>query len=146
MKNIEKYTNTKDALEAYNSIANESIPFDEWLKSEYEDPSDRTLLEAAAEMVYAWTSEFKPYYPARVSNAIIRLSDAIDREKRKPVRNCDRLSADKCKQILKREMEVYLPQEATDNDRKIAQLTAYGVIDALFAPYTEHKGETDGSN
>ena len=62
-----------------------------------------------------------------------------------PPRNCDRLSADQCKRIFKSEMEIYLPQEATDRDRDIARCTAYGVIDALFAQYTEQKGETDGS-
>ena len=63
-----------------------------------------------------------------------------------PYRNCDRLSADQCKQMFKSEMEVYLPQEITDNYREVARLTAYGVIDALFAPYTEEqKGDNDGS-
>lgn len=61
----------------------------------------------------------------------------------KPPRNCDVLSADKCKQIFKSEMEVYLPQEVTENDREIVQRTGYGVIDALFAPYTKQKGEND---
>ena len=38
MKNIEKYSNTKDALKAYNSLASKPIPFDKWLESEYEEP------------------------------------------------------------------------------------------------------------
>ena len=87
MKNIEKYTNTKDALAAYNSLDSKTVSFDAWLGCEYEEPSVPTLLEAAAEMVYAWKSEFKPGYPVRVSKAIGRLSDAIEREKCKPVRN-----------------------------------------------------------
>lgn len=87
MKNIEKYANTKDALEAYNTLGLKNVPFDEWIESEYEDPCVQTLLEAAAEMVYAWKSEFEPGYTARVSKAIGRLSDAIEREKCKPVRN-----------------------------------------------------------
>ena len=80
-----------------------------------------------------------------VTKAVIEAGNAIEAALAAPPRNCDRLSADKCKQILKMEMDVYIPQEATDNDREIAQRTAYGVIDALFAPYTEQKGETDGS-
>ena len=31
MKNIEKYTDTKDALDAYNSLNIKKLPFDEWL-------------------------------------------------------------------------------------------------------------------
>ena len=76
---------------------------------------------------------------------VIEAGKAIQAALSTPPRNCDRLSADKCKQILKMEMDVYIPQEVTENDREIAQRTAYGVIDALFAPYTEQKGETDGS-
>lgn len=90
MKNIEKYTNTKDALAAYNALGLNKVPFDTWLECEVEEPRVQTLLEAADEMVYAWKSEFKPGYPARVSKAIGRLSDAIEREKRKPVCNKDK--------------------------------------------------------
>lgn len=89
MKNIEKYTNTKDALAAYNALGLNKVPFDTWLECEVEEPRVQTLLEAADEMVYAWKSEFKPGYPARVSKAIGRLSDAIEREKRKPLRSGD---------------------------------------------------------
>ena len=77
--------------------------------------------------------------------AIREAHEAVNAALATPPRNCDRLSADKCKQILKMEMDVYIPQEVTENDREIAQRTAYGVIDALFAPYTEQKGETNGS-
>ena len=90
MKNIEKYTNTKDALEAYNALGLKEVPFDTWLECEFEEPRVPTLIEAAAEMVYAWKSELKPGYPARFSKAIGRLSDAIEREKSKPVRNFDK--------------------------------------------------------
>ena len=75
-----------------------------------------------------------------VTKAVIEAGNAIEAALATPPRNCDRLSADKCKQVLKTEMEVYIPQEVTYNDREIAQRTAYGVIDALFAPYTEQKG------
>lgn len=86
MKNIEKYPNTKDALEAYNSLGDKRVTFAEWLECEYAT----TLLETATEMVCAW-KEFKSGYrdPARVSNSAGRLSEAIEREKSKPVRNCD---------------------------------------------------------
>ena len=100
MKNIEKYTNTKDALAAYNALGLKKVPFDIWLECEFEEPRVQTLLEAADEMVYAWKSEFKPGYPARVSKAIGRLSDAIAREKSKPVRNCDAFSKDEVLKML----------------------------------------------
>ena len=108
MKNIEKYSNTKDALEAYNSLANESIPFDEWLKSEYEEPSDPTLLEAAQEVVQevaqavvlsaacsavvyeTWYSDLPKGTSMKIIVAIRHLAAAIAREKRKSIRNCDR--------------------------------------------------------
>ena len=107
MKNIEKYSNTKDALEAYNSLANESIPFDEWLKSEYEEPSDLTLLEAAQEVVFevaqavvlsaapavvydTWYSDLPKGTSMKIIVAIRHLAAAIAREKCKSIRNCDR--------------------------------------------------------
>ena len=43
MNNIEKYHETKDALEAYNNSV-KNVPFDVWLGLEYEE---RTLLGAA---------------------------------------------------------------------------------------------------
>ena len=107
MKNIEKYSNTKDALEAYNSLANESIPFDEWLKSEYEEPSDPTLLEAAQAVVQevaqevvlsaapavvydTWYSDLPKGNSMKIIVAIRHLAVAIAREKCKSIRNCDR--------------------------------------------------------
>ena len=90
MKNIEKYPNTKDALKAYNALDSKMVTFYTWLECEFEEPRVPTLIEAAAEMVYAWKSEVKPGYPARFSKAIGRLSNAIEREKSKPVRNFDK--------------------------------------------------------
>lgn len=43
MKNIEKYTNTKDALEAYKRF-NTWDSFDQWLELEYKEPSPSTLM------------------------------------------------------------------------------------------------------
>ena len=102
MKNIEKYTNTKDALEAYNILASKPIPFDKWLQREYEEPLVPTLLNAAKAVVKAWYAKMPEGSIARVGQLIVRLSSAIDREKRKPVRNCDKYrTAEEAHQALK---------------------------------------------
>ena len=90
MKNIEKYANTKDALDAYNSLNIKKLPFEEWLKCEYEEPSVPSLLEAANAVVKAWYAKMPEGSIARVGQSIFSLSSAIEREKRKPLRNCDR--------------------------------------------------------
>ena len=90
MKNIEKYTNTKDALEAYNQPKSKIVPFEEWLECEFEEPRVLTLLEAAKEVVKTWYAKLPEDSIARVGQSIVRLSTAIEREKRKPVRNCDK--------------------------------------------------------
>ena len=90
MKNIEKYTNTKDALEAYNQPKSESVPFDEWLECEYEEPSVPSLLEAAKAVTTLWFEKGQKGSLAEISRRVCALSSAIDREKRKPVRNCDK--------------------------------------------------------
>lgn len=84
MKNIEKYTNTKDALEAYNSLGLRRGPFDVWLECEYEAPREPTLLEAAKDAATEWFLE------GVSTDKMSALLDAVIREKRKPVRNCDR--------------------------------------------------------
>ena len=102
MKNIEKYTNTKDALEAYNQPKFKGVPFDEWLECEFEEPSVPSLLEAAKAVVKAWYAKMPEGSIARVGQLIVRLSSAIDREKRKPVRNCDKYrTAEEAHQALK---------------------------------------------
>ena len=90
MKNIEKYTNTKDALEAYNQPKSKIVPFEEWLECEFEEPRVPTLLDAAKEVVKAWYAKLPEGSIVRVGQSIVRLSTAIEREKRKPVRNCDK--------------------------------------------------------
>ena len=90
MKNIEKYTNTKDALEAYNSLASKPIPFDKWLESEYEEPRVPTLLEAAKEMTGALFAGLPDGSFPRIANAIKLLCTAVEREDNKPVRKCDK--------------------------------------------------------
>ena len=91
MKNIEKYTNTKDALEAYNKLNPREL-FETWLECEYEEPRQLTLLEAAKEIKGLWDKAISSCQSIKLetwNDAIDRLSDAAEREKRKPVRNCD---------------------------------------------------------
>ena len=93
MKNIEKYTNTKDALEAYNTIGYKLIPFDDWLELEYKDSLPPTLLEAASDAVDVLASEvgkglYEPDCNFREKMRVLRF--AIEREKAKPIRNCDK--------------------------------------------------------
>ena len=89
MKNIEKYTNTKDALEAYkNSVKN--VPFDEWLELEYKEPRMQTLLEAAETVVTIWKSKLPKGSLTNLWSGIVNLSEVIEREKKKPVLNCDK--------------------------------------------------------
>mgnify|MGYP004504590899 CR=1 FL=1 len=88
MKNIEKYQRTNDALDAWRQSVKGGLylSFDEWAHREYEAPRAPTLLEAAEAMVNEW-------YTTDVSGGnIINLKNAIAREKRKPVRNCDRFA------------------------------------------------------
>ena len=90
MKNIEKYPNTNDALEAYNALDLKKVPFDVWLKCEFEEPRVTTLLEAAQEVVKTWYAKLPEGSIVRVGQSIVRLSYAIEREKCKPVRNFDK--------------------------------------------------------
>ena len=101
MKNIEKYTNTKDAMDAYNALDSKTVSFDEWLKREYEEPRVTTLLEAAQEVVKTWYAKIPEGSIARVGQSIVRLSYAIKHEKHNPVRNCDAFSKDEVLEMLK---------------------------------------------
>ena len=86
MKNIEKYHESKDARNAYNSIISKKVPFDMWLECEYEEPPKQTLLEAAESIVKIVSST-----PTSVTRNLFReLRLAVEREKAKPVRNCDK--------------------------------------------------------
>lgn len=82
MKNIEKYTNTKDALEAYNKLDFKKVPFDEWLELEYEE---RTLLDAARLVA-------NEYYICGIptEKSLRILGESVDRELKKPVRNFEK--------------------------------------------------------
>ena len=86
MKNIEKYKETKDALEAYNSLDFKKVPFDVWLEFDFVEPHAQTLLEAAEAIVNIVAGT-----PADVTRRLFgELRSAVEREKRKPVRNCDK--------------------------------------------------------
>lgn len=87
MKNIEKYQNTKDALEAYNAIGLDNVPFNAWLEHEYEEPRKPTMLEAAESVANSWFDDDKTKV---FGMKICDLVNAIVREKCKPVRNCDK--------------------------------------------------------
>ena len=88
MKNIEKYPNTKVALEAYNQLKSKNVPFDKWLELEFEEPREPTLLDVAEELKNVLKQ--KDISRSDVAVAFSRLTAAIEREKRKPVRNCDK--------------------------------------------------------
>ena len=84
MKNIEKYPSTKDELDAFR-ILDTSESFDTWLELEYKEPHERTLLEAAKLVA----NEF--YICGIPSEKSLRiLGQAVDREVKKPVLNCDK--------------------------------------------------------
>ena len=86
MKNIEKYHESKDALNAYNSIISKKVPFDVWLECEYEEPPKQTLMEATEAIV-----KIVSITPTSVTRNLFReLRLAVEREKAKPVRNCDK--------------------------------------------------------
>lgn len=90
MTNIEKYKETKDALEAYDSLDSKRVPFDIWLECEFEATRKPTLLEVAQEVVTAWRADGCVGVLEAVRKRVADLADAIAREKRKSVRNCDR--------------------------------------------------------
>ena len=125
MKNIEKYDNTKDALAAYNALDLKKVPFDVWLECEFEEPRVPTLIKAAQEVVKTWYAKIPEGSLARVGQSIVRLSTAIEREMRKPVRNCDVLSKDEVLEMLK--------------DRSFSK------EDTIEWLYGKAEGENDGS-
>lgn len=90
MKNIEKFPRTNDALEAYNKSKSKNMPFEVWLELEYTEPSMQTLLEAAETVTTIWKSKPHEYRLTNFLDAIANLSEAIKREKKKPVRNFDK--------------------------------------------------------
>ena len=89
MKNIEKYNETKCALDAYNQSKSKNIPFEVWLELEYTEPRMQTLLEAAETVTTIWKSKPPEGSLTNFLNAIVNLEEVIEREKKKPVRNFD---------------------------------------------------------
>ena len=90
MKNIEKYHETKAAIEAYNHQKSKNVPFDVWLECDYEEPREKTLLEAAEAVIDEWYYTQQNVTLNDIGEKIVDLKNAIDRERRKPVRNCDK--------------------------------------------------------
>ena len=125
MKNIEKYPNTNDALAAYNALDLKKVPFNVWLECEFEEPRVPTLIKAAQEVVKTWYAKIPEGSLDRVGQSIVRLSTAIEREMRKPVRNCDVLSKDEVLEMLK--------------DRSFSK------EDTIEWLYGKAEGENDGS-
>lgn len=99
MKNIEKYPNTRDALEAYDAYCDEKIsgvPLEVWLKQDYVAPREPTLLDEAEEFVKNVEGH---HVGARLGSEayanFVELANAVYRERQKPVRNCDRFATAK---------------------------------------------------
>ena len=90
MKNIEKYHETKAAIEAYNHQKSKNVPFDVWLECDYEEPREKTLLEAAEAVTDEWYDMRQNINCNDIGKIIVDLEKAIAREKAKPVRNCDK--------------------------------------------------------
>lgn len=90
MKNIEKYHETKAALEAYNHQKSKNVPFDVLLECEYEEPREKTLLEAAEAVIDEWYYTQDNVTLNDLGEKIVDLKKAIERERRKPIRNCDK--------------------------------------------------------
>ena len=92
MKVIDKFPNTKDAIDAYNNLVSKTMPFDKWLECEFIDqlkePPKPTLLDAAIGVIAAWEKWYENF--SQLENKIYDLCSAIELEKMKPVRNCDK--------------------------------------------------------
>ena len=90
MKNIEKYHETKAAIEAYNHQKSKNVPFDVLLECEYEEPREQTLLEAADAVIDEWYYTQQNVTLNDLGEKIVDLKKAIKREKANLVRNCDK--------------------------------------------------------
>lgn len=88
MKNIEKYKETKDALEAWRQSVEGGVylSFDEWAQRESEVPHPPTLLESAKMFVDCVEMPSDPQEQKHWDG----LCAAVEREKSKPVRNFDK--------------------------------------------------------
>ena len=89
MKNLEKFPSTKEALDTYNNIVFKTQPFDKWLECEFVEPPKPTLLDAAIAVIAAWENWSYENF-SQLEDKIYDLRSAIQLEKMKPVRNCDK--------------------------------------------------------
>lgn len=100
MKNIEKYPNTKDALEAWRRYDGYAL-FTDWLQREYAAPREPTLLEAADKFLREYNRLGK-----HIGECALELAEAVAREKQQPVRNIDRFAtAEEACEVFKRMCE-----------------------------------------
>ena len=92
MKNIEKYNRTHDALEAWRQSVERGVylSFDEWAQREYEATHAPTLLESAEAVIDEWYYTQDNVTLNDLGEKIVDLKKAIERERRKPIRNCDK--------------------------------------------------------
>ena len=92
MRNRDKYQLTNDAIEAWDKYhdGGGDMPFDVWLECEYEEPREKTLLEAAEAVTDEWYDMRQNINCNDIGKLIVDLEKAIAREKAKPVRNCDK--------------------------------------------------------
>lgn len=104
MTNMEKFRITEDAVKAWNEYTEGKeiyLCLDDWLKEEYVEPHELTLLEAAVGVTKAWNSNGPDGTLVAIADKIVTLSDAIGREKAKSVRNCDKLTQDEALEAFK---------------------------------------------
>lgn len=92
MKNIEKYKETNDALDAWRQSVEGGVylSFDEWAHREYETPHQTTTWEAAKSVIDEWFATGPYVNDHTFGLKIIALKKAFDREKSKPGRNFNR--------------------------------------------------------
>ena len=93
MKIIDKFPNTRDALDAYNNLVSKTLvsktqSFDKWLESEFVESHDQALLDAAIGVIVTWGKWYENF--SQLEDKINDLRSAIEREKNRPIRNCDK--------------------------------------------------------
>lgn len=92
MKNIEKYPNTRDAMEAfrewYKDHKHSVLTMSEWLEKDYDHHPQTTLLESAESVIKEWRRSNVEF--CSFERFIDRLSHAVECEKRRPIRNFDK--------------------------------------------------------
>ena len=76
----------------YIKLGSPDTSFAKWLEEEYEEPKPPTLLEVAEELSRDLKAVRSTVGSSRdlSLDLVDRFLDAVDREKRKPLRNCDK--------------------------------------------------------